>query len=78
VADLSLGTLSGAMQSQMGAAQSEMDSQMQNLAGKQDVSNADLLQMQYGLQKWSMTMQLQSTMVKDVGDALKGIVQKMG
>ena len=34
--------------------------------------------MQVGLQKWSMLIQLQSTITKELGDALKGIIQKAG
>ena len=36
----------------------------------------DLLDMQVGLQKWTMLIQLQSTINKELADALKGIVQK--
>ena len=37
-----------------------------------------LIEMQVGLQKWSMLIQLQSTITKELGDALKGIIQKAG
>ena len=39
-------------------------------------TTADLLVLQQGLQKWSMTVQIQSTLVKELGDAMKGIIQK--
>ena len=41
-------------------------------------STADLLNMQQQIQQWTMTTQVQSTVVKEVGDALKGIIQKAG
>lgn len=41
-------------------------------------STADLLKMQTQLQQWTMTTQIQSSLVKEVGDALKGIIQKAG
>lgn len=41
-------------------------------------STADLLKMQQMMQEWTMMTQLQSTLVKDIGDALKGIIQKTG
>lgn len=41
-------------------------------------STADLIQMQRMMQEWTMLTQLQSTLVKDIGDALKGIIQKSG
>lgn len=56
-----------------------------NLRGKIDkinnatdgnVNQADLLLLQADLQKWSMMIQLQSTITKELGDALKGIIQK--
>lgn len=39
-------------------------------------TQTDLLDMQVGLQKWTMLIQLQSTINKELGDALKGIIQK--
>lgn len=41
-------------------------------------STSDLLKMQQMMQEWTMLTQLQSTLVKDIGDALKGIIQKAG
>lgn len=39
-------------------------------------STGDLLLLQQGVQKWSMTVQIQSTMVKELSDAMKGVIQK--
>ena len=41
-------------------------------------TTADLLMLQQGVQKWSMTVQIQSTMVKELSDAMKGVIQKSG
>lgn len=41
-------------------------------------TQSQLLSMQVDLQKWSMLVQLQSTITKELGDALKGIIQKSG
>lgn len=41
-------------------------------------STADLLTLQQQIQQWSMTTQIQSTLVKEVSDALKSIIQKAG
>lgn len=41
-----------------------------------DVSNVDLLDLQTKVQQWSLMSSLQSTLTKEVGDAMKGIVQK--
>jgi type III secretion protein F len=39
-------------------------------------SSADLLNLQQQIQQWTMMNQVQSTLVKEVSDALKGIIQK--
>ncbi|MDK2123476.1 EscF/YscF/HrpA family type III secretion system needle major subunit [Parachitinimonas caeni] len=41
-------------------------------------STADLLGMQQKIQSWTMMTDMQSTVVKQVADALKGIIQKSG
>lgn len=41
-------------------------------------TTTDLLTMQSAMNEWSMSIQLNSTMVKEYSDALKGIVQKIG
>ena len=38
----------------------------------------DLVDMQMKLQKWTMFNQLQSSMVQQLGECCKGIIQKMG
>ncbi|MEC4720713.1 EscF/YscF/HrpA family type III secretion system needle major subunit [Noviherbaspirillum sp. CPCC 100848] len=41
-------------------------------------TTTDLLKMQSAMNEWSMSIQLNSAMVKEYSDALKGIVQKIG
>jgi len=41
-------------------------------------STADLLSLQQQVQQWTLMTQVQSTVIKEVSDALKGIVQKTG
>lgn len=53
--------------------------ELRTFTSTMDTNNtADLLRMQQMMQEWSMLTQLQSTVVKDIGDALKGIIQKSG
>jgi type III secretion protein F len=59
-----------------GAAEDDMRVKMRELASKGDVSSKDLMMFQAELQKWNLMHQMQSTMVKDLGDTLKGIIQK--
>lgn len=39
-------------------------------------STTDLLNLQVAIQKWTLVSTVQSTVVKDLGDSLKGIIQK--
>lgn len=43
-----------------------------------NVSPTDLLLLQQDLSKWSMMTQVQSTLVKELSDTMKGIIQKAG
>ncbi len=38
----------------------------------------DLLMLQQQTQQWTLMTQIQSTVVKEVGDAMKGVIQKAG
>ena len=39
---------------------------------------ANLAKLQMAVSKWTAMQQLQSSITKELGDALKGIIQKMG
>lgn len=54
--------------------EAELQTQISSLGS--NPSTADLLAMQQKLQSWTMMTQLQSTVVKELADALKGIIQK--
>lgn len=41
-------------------------------------TSADLLNLQQQIQQWTMMTQVQSTLVKEVSDAMKGVIQKAG
>lgn len=41
-------------------------------------TSADLLNLQQQIQQWTMMTQIQSTLVKEVSDAMKGVIQKAG
>ncbi|MGY6268532.1 EscF/YscF/HrpA family type III secretion system needle major subunit [Achromobacter denitrificans] len=40
------------------------------------VSQAELLKMQQQVQQWTMMIDIQSTITKQVADSLKGVIQK--
>lgn len=41
-------------------------------------TTGDLLLLQQQVQQWTMMTQIQSTLVKEISDAMKGIIQKAG
>ena len=43
-----------------------------------DVLTTTMLELQSMTQKWSLLTQIQSTLIKEVSDAMKGVVQKAG
>jgi type III secretion protein F len=43
-----------------------------------EVSTTTMLELQSMTQKWSLMTQIQSTLIKEVSDAMKGVVQKAG
>ena len=63
----------------MGQSTSTSEANLQSFSQTMDqTSAADMLKLQNMTQQWSMAVNLQSTTIKMVGDALKGIVQKTG
>ena len=48
----------------------------QTLTNLDNPSTQDLLLMQQQVQQWSMFTQIQSTVVKELADAMKGVIQK--
>lgn len=64
-------TLYNAVQTKETALKTKIDSVGAN------PTTVDLLSMQSAMNEWSMSIQLNSTMVKEFSDALKGIVQKI-
>jgi len=41
-----------------------------------NISQTDLLKLQQEVQQWTMLIELQSNLTKQIGDSLKGIIQK--
>lgn len=47
-----------------------------DVGSRENPSSVDLLIMQQEIQQWSMMIQIQSTVVKELSDSMKGIIQK--
>lgn len=41
-----------------------------------EVSQADMLRMQQEIQQWTMMVEIQSTITKQIADSLRGVIQK--
>lgn len=65
-------TVTKAAETQEDSLQTELNAVSQ----KSDPTPEDLLQVQAGVQQWTLMIQVSSTITKELGDALKGIVQK--
>ncbi len=48
----------------------------QTLSQLEEPTTQDLLRMQQEVQQWGMFTQIQSTVVKEVAEAMKGVIQK--
>lgn len=58
--------------------ENDLRSRIEAIGSQENPGSLDLLLMQQEVQQWSMMIQIQSTLVKELGDAMKGIVQKAG
>ena len=58
-----------------GALQTNENKLAQSMSSKSQ-STEDLLKLQMDLSKWSISVNVQSSIVKELSDALKGILQK--
>jgi len=67
-------SVSASMTSALSSAENSISSLL-STAGN-SASTTDLLALQVAIQKWTLIGSVQSTLVKDLGDSLKGIIQK--
>jgi len=74
---LSLDYLTNIGLNSVGAYEAQIKAKFEQTAGT-DVSTTTMLELQSMTQKWSLLTQIQSTLVKEVSDAMKGVVQKAG
>ena len=58
--------------------ESNLQTTLSNLRTNADgsVSQADMLKMQQQVQQWTMLIEIQSTITKQIADSLKGVIQK--
>lgn len=67
-------TINNVMQKRFNEQATDLEKAMKNV----DLSKPEgMFEMQRQMQKWSMSIQMNATMIKEMGDALKGVIQKM-
>jgi type III secretion protein F len=71
---VTMDSINNTMTAGLNAAEASIQTLMS--AAGTNASTTDLLQLQVDVQKWTLISSIQSTVVKDLGDALKGIIQK--
>ena len=68
------------LNSQLGSASSSIEAQLQSttagLQGK-DISQTDMLNLQFQMNKWQLVTSLQSNMVKTISDGIKSTIQNL-
>ena len=58
----------------MKTSEADFENFMQNM----DASDpTQMIQMQQKMQEWTLSVQMQTTTIKSLGDALRGVIQKM-
>ena len=66
--------------SSMGKASASVETSLRNkitsIQNSENVTSADMLSLQADMQQWTMMTQIQSTVVKELGDTMKGVIQK--
>jgi len=73
---LSLDYVSQTMLTAVSSAEQTLRATIQTQAASQTQTPSDLLVLQKQIQEWSMITQLQSTVVKELADAAKSVIQK--
>ncbi len=71
---ISMESVSNSMMSKFNAASSQLETAMKNV----DLSKPEgMFEMQKSISKWTMCTQMTSSMIKETGEALKGISSKL-
>ena len=56
--------------------ETQLRERITSIDNTENPGSLDLLMMQQEIQQWSMMIQIQSTVVKELSDTMKGIIQK--
>lgn len=72
---LNFTTITGSLNSGLSSFETELRAAFENKS--EDMNAADLLELQTLVTEWSLFLNTHSTVVKSLGDALRGVLQKI-
>ena len=75
---LNFNTVNSTIYDSIRTQETNLQSTLANMGTNADgsVSQAQMLQMQQQIQQWTMMIDIQSTITKQIADSLKGVIQK--
>ncbi|HCT9233388.1 EscF/YscF/HrpA family type III secretion system needle major subunit [Alcaligenes sp. Marseille-Q7550] len=75
---VSFNTLNNTIYNSILSQESRLSSQISGVSAKGDgdISQTDMLKLQQEINKWTIMIDLQSTMAKQISDSIKGVIQK--
>lgn len=74
--DLTFTDINATVNKGVQAKETDIKTQISELG--ENPTTQDLLMLQQNVTQWTLMTQIQSTLVKEMGDAMKGVVQKSG
>ncbi|MPM17305.1 hypothetical protein SDC9_63693 [bioreactor metagenome] len=73
---MTFNTVSTAIGNASSSIEATLRQKITDIQGAENVTTAQMLDLQAVMQQWTMMTQVQSTVVKELGDTLKGVIQK--
>lgn len=78
LANTSLNSIYGSVEPAMTTSETDLKTLLGNIPSGGDITTAQLLQLQVGIAKYTVTSTVFSNVIKEFADALKGTASKIG
>ena len=78
LANTSLNSIYGSVEPAMTTSENDLKTLLGNIPSGGDITTAQLLQLQVGIAKYTVTSTVFSNVIKEFSDALKGTANKIG
>ena len=78
LANTSLNSIYGSVEPAMTTSENDLKTLLGNIPSGGDITTAQLLQLQVGIAKYTVTSTVFSNVIKEFADALKGTASKIG